>query len=416
MRHSATHTQQHSGTETQNTVAHGNQRATYTQTSKHAPPQRRTPLHYTPNMVISTVVTHNGSAALHTRPPPQAAASRAATPHTQHFHHGVAVAVASYTTAVRHCDCDTHDHRTRVALVRSTDCQRPQQPPTTHARCNTALPLQRGGNAHVHAAQRDAQTRAINGENNPTQRCAVTQQPQRQETTHPQPQYCDTSALSLHSRQLRQRTPNTRILHRAYDAAMTPHIFAVVTHMTTSAALPDTITPHNHARTDTHTTRQAPSTTTPRQRHGACHPKQPTANKPRTPHPTLARSIQTHKPRTPARRPAQPQPLRTAQSLPHAHRHAHATHSTAHSSDNPTRRPQKITPSHTRGLRATLTPDMSGCPAMKGCCPRAGCRPSPTPCRAHEQPSRHTMAPDADADPSQPPATHLSASHNTVCE
>ncbi len=172
--------------------------------------------------------------------------------------------------------------------------------------------------------------------------------------------------------------------------------------MPTSAALPDT-TPQTRAHTDTH------DATGPTHYNGTAaswrvSPKTAHAYNPRNAHRTLARRIQTHKPRTPARRPAQ-----TAQSSPHAHRCAHATHSTAHCSDHPTRRPQKIAPSHTR---PPLTVELSGCPASTGCCRRVGCRTSTTPCRTHEQPSCHTMAPDAAADPSQPPATHRGASHN----
>jgi hypothetical protein len=103
----------------------------------------------------------------------------------------------------------------------------------------------------------------------------------------------------------------------------------------------------------------------------------------------------THKPRTPAGRLTQSQPLRTAQASLHAHRRAHATHTTALSSDHPTHRQQKITPSHTRGLRDTLTIVESGCPASTGCCRTVGCFSSSSTCRAHEQPSRHTMPPDA---------------------
>jgi hypothetical protein len=169
---------------------------------------------------------------------------------------------------------------------------------------------------------------------------------------------------------------------------------------------------HIHARTDTH------DATSPTQHNGMSasrrvSPNTAHTNKPRTPYRTLTQSIQTHKPRTPARRPAQHQPLCTAQSSLHAHRRAHVTHSTTHNSDHPTHRPQKIAPSHTRGLRATLTAEMSGYPASTGCCRRGrSCRSSPTACRTHEQPSRHTMAPDADTNPSQPPTTHLSASHS----
>jgi hypothetical protein len=122
----------------------------------------------------------------------------------------------------------------------------------------------------------------------------------------------------------------------------------------------------------------------------------------------------THKPRTHARRPAQPQPLRTAQTSLHPHRRTHATQSTAHSSERPTHRTQKITPSHTRRLHATLTPELPGCPASTGCCRRVGCSSSPSTCRTHKQPSRHTMAPDAAADPSQPPATHRIAAQRSA--
>jgi hypothetical protein len=46
-----------------------------------------------------------------------------------------------------------------------------------------------------------------------------------------------------------------------------------------------------------------------------------------------------------------------------------------------THRPQKITPSHTRGLRATLTQELPGCPASMGCYRRVGCRSATTACR-----------------------------------
>jgi hypothetical protein len=126
-----------------------------------------------------------------------------------------------------------HDQRTCCALMRSTDCQRPPQPPTTHAQRSTTLPLQRSGNARVHAAQRDAHTRAINRGNNPTQRCAVTQQPRRsavqrrtRHTTNRQSQYCGTAPKPMRSRQRRHCTPKTRITHRAYDTATILHILA----------------------------------------------------------------------------------------------------------------------------------------------------------------------------------------------
>jgi hypothetical protein len=106
-------------------------KATHTHASKRTAPQLCTPLHCTRNMLVTTVVTHSGGAALHTCRQPQSAVSSADTPRTQQMHHSVAVAVGFYTTAVEHCDCKMHDRRACVTLVRYMDCQRPPQPPTT---------------------------------------------------------------------------------------------------------------------------------------------------------------------------------------------------------------------------------------------------------------------------------------------
>ncbi len=66
-----------------------------------------------------------------------------------------------------------------------------------------------------------------------------------------------------------------------------------------------------------------------------------------------------------------------------------------------------------RGSRAALTKQLSGRPASRGCCRRVGYFPSSTACRAHAQPSRHTMAHnDAAAAPYQPAAPHRSQSHS----
>jgi hypothetical protein len=69
---------------------------------------------------------------------------------------------------------------------------------------------------------------------------------------------------------------------------------------------------HKHARADTC------DETSPTQHNGTAaswrvSPKTTHAHNPRNAHRTLTCRIQTHKPRTPARRPAQHQPLRTAQ-------------------------------------------------------------------------------------------------------
>ncbi len=230
-------------------------------------------------------------------------------------------------------------------------------------------------------------------------------QQRTRDDTHPQSQYCGTAPYSLRSRQRQQCTPKTRTTH----CAMTqPRFF---TFSQAQRAPRADQRRDNHARTDTHdATSPIHHNTTSASRRVS--PKTAHAYKPRNAHRTLACRIQTHKPRTPARRPAQPQPLRSAHTSLHAHRRTHATHSTAHSSALATHRPQKITPSHTRRLCATLTTVQSGCPASTECCRRVDCCSTPTPCRTHAQPSRRTMAPDAAADPSEPPATHLSASHS----
>ncbi len=114
----ATHRQQHSNTPVQqctlttSTLPFTEIKEQHTQTSKTTARQLRTPLHRTPSMLVTKGVPHNGGAALHTRLRPQSAASSAVAPHTHHFHHGITVAVGSYTTAVRNCDCDMQDHRT----------------------------------------------------------------------------------------------------------------------------------------------------------------------------------------------------------------------------------------------------------------------------------------------------------------
>jgi hypothetical protein len=146
----------------------------------------------------------------------------------------------------------------------------------------------------------------------------------------------------------------------------------------------------------THATRQAPSSTTSHQRHGACHPKTAHTYKPRTPHRTLSRSIQTHKP------PHVPYSCDNCALRHHqcAHSFTHATHSTAHRSDHPTRRPQKITPSHTRPPHHTHN---QACRLLSvdGMLPESWLvLKSSTLQRTHEQPSCHTLAPTPS--PTQP--------------
>ncbi len=89
----------------------------------------------------------------------------------------------------------------------------------------------------------------------------------------------------------------------AYDAAALLHIIAGTTRTPRTCQLaPRSPLPSHHTitRTQTHRMRQAPPTTTPRQRHGTCHPKQRTP----TSHwhaPHIAHSRTAYKHTSPAR-------------------------------------------------------------------------------------------------------------------
>ncbi len=119
-----------------------------------------------------------------------------------------AVAAGAYTTAVRHTgsDCNMHDHRARVALVRTMDCQRPPPPPTTHTQHRSPTATRRY-HTRVRSAPRHTNT-SNQPQKNPTQRCAVTKQPQRdavqrraRDNTNLQSQYWGTAPYSLRSTQ-----------------------------------------------------------------------------------------------------------------------------------------------------------------------------------------------------------------------
>jgi hypothetical protein len=271
--------------------------------------------------------------------------------HTHHFHHCIAVAVGSHTTVVRHCICDMQDISTRVALVRRTDCQRPPQPPTSHAQRDTAPP-------HCNAA-------------------AVTHASTQRSETHVHDQSTTQSHAALRSHTAATAKPGAATRTRQHKSAVA--ILRYNTLLTALETAPATYiaritqprcftfsqvrsAPHayadlrraahyhhtTHTRADTHTTRQAPSSTLRRQRQDACHTKYVHDNKPHT---DIAHSNPACKHASSAR----------PHDVPHSrnrravqtHHHTHVTNSTPHSSAHPTHHPQKITPSHTRGLRAT---------------------------------------------------------------
>jgi hypothetical protein len=209
---------------------------TATHTYTHPNTKLHTPLHCTHHMLVSTVVTHSDSAALHTRPPPQSAASSAATPYTHGTYTTVSVNVGSYTTAVGHCDCGMQDHRTRLAQVRDIDWQR-QPPPTTGTQHRSATTKRR---LRTHA--RCAAGRTHTGNQPRTiPRAAHTLQctKQRTNSTRPQevPHNRDDGALCKHhcthtaartantTRHTAPRTPHTahRESHKVTHAAPTPH-------------------------------------------------------------------------------------------------------------------------------------------------------------------------------------------------
>ncbi len=281
--------------------------------------------------------------------------------------------------------------------------------------------------------------------NNPTQHCAVTQQPQRdavqQRTrynTKPQSQYCGTAPYSLRSRPRWQCTPKTRILHRTYDAAAILHISASqahITHMPTSAGAPRYHPPQTRAHRRTRCGKPRPA-----QRHGSVIPRAARNSARQQATHGISHTLTQHTntqalhARTTSRTAATT--VQCAIITTRAPRHA-CTHTARHTDPRTPHTAHRKSHTVTRGLHATLTPELPGCPASTACCRRVGCCPSLTPCRTHDQPSRHTMAPSAAADPSQQPAhipahriatikssqmtsqlAHcmLSLTHNTVCE
>jgi hypothetical protein len=89
--------------------------------------------------------------------------------------------------------------------------------------------------------------------------------------------YC-TARHSLRSRQRRRRTPKTHIVYRAYDAATMLHIIAGPMRTSRTCRLAPRSRHHHttNTRTQKDKTRQAPPSTTRRQRDGACQPTQRT--------------------------------------------------------------------------------------------------------------------------------------------
>jgi hypothetical protein len=137
-------------------------------------------------------------------------------------------------------------------------------------------------------------------------------------------------------------------------------------------------------------------------------------NTPRIAHRTLTHSIQTHKPRTPAGRPAQPQPLRTAQTSLHARRRTNATHKQHRTQLRATHTPttENHTQSHTPPPRHT-DPSPIRLPSVDGMLPESGLSPK---INTLQDTNSHRVTP---WHPTPTPASrprrisaHLSASHS----
>ncbi len=298
---------------------------------------------------------------------------------------------------------------TRVTLVRRTDCQEPPQPPTTHAQRSTALPLQRGSTARMHTAQRDTHTHTRNQP--PTQSHAALRRhtaatARRGAPTHTRRHQSAIAILrySTHITALDTSAGNARPTRALHIARKTqPRFFTfsraqrVPPRACRPAPGPRSPLPSHHTRAQTHTTRQATPSTTARLHHGACHPKQrtPTSHAPHIAH-TRMQNTDTQAPHAHTTSRTAPTTahcvITTARTPP---RTPPRTHHTQQGSQlrAPNTLPtvaQKITPSHTRPLRTTLTPVESACSASTECCRRVGWCTKSSPCRTHEQPSRHT--------------------------
>jgi hypothetical protein len=140
--------------------------------------------------------------------------------------------------------------------------------------------------------------------------------------------------------------PKTRIIHRAYDAATMLHISqAQRTPPRTCRLAPRSPTPSTtNTRAQTHELRQAPPTTTARQRHGACHPKQRSTTRHAT---HIAHSHAEYRHTSPAR----------PHDVPHSRNHCalrnhHRIH-TAARTPRTARPTENHTQSHTRPPRHT---------------------------------------------------------------
>jgi hypothetical protein len=146
---------------------------------------------------------------------------------------------------------------------------------------------------------------------------------------------------------------------------------------------------------------QAPLPATARRRHCECDPKHCTPT--HIPHTSAASKHMCRTSRTAAttvhcanitaRDRAARTPHTAATTAQCTHTAARTPHTQHGTPLRPPHTPPTETPSHTNGLRATLTAELSGCPASTGCCRRVGCCTSLSTCRTHEQPSRHTTLP-----------------------
>ena len=159
-----TATQRHSDTATQHAhFTHCRSRKSkskHAQTRKHTAPQLHTPLHCTLNVLITKEVIHDGSAAVHTRPRPRAAASSAATPGGTHNTSTTVTQSLSALTLQQTYTTTAARTITAPAKHWCAQCTGSRNKQQQHAR-RTTLTLRSRGNARTDAAHRGAQARAI---------------------------------------------------------------------------------------------------------------------------------------------------------------------------------------------------------------------------------------------------------------
>jgi hypothetical protein len=265
-------------TRTDNASHHGTQRRRHPPplpalAYKHTQPQLRAPILCRVNNTRQheCKLAHHDSAALYTSPQPQSEAFSTATPHTQHLQHS-----RRRCRLIRHSSGTHQPQQARSEYLYRTSAH--DDLPATAATADSkratqhrSPTVQRSGNAHVHAAQRGAHTRAINlktiprsaaqshGSHSET-RCRNAHATTASDTAAQHPTHC-----------ARHSAGNAHPTRPFYIARMTQPRFFTFSQAQRAPCRTCRLAPRSplpshrkHARAGTHTTRQAPPTRTTR--------------------------------------------------------------------------------------------------------------------------------------------------------